>query len=101
MTELENLERPFRSLGDPTRLRIVAYLGCCPDAVNCAGDVCCAVSGASTINATVSHHLRELRDAGVVSVERDGRARRYTLRTDTLRAMHDALGRLIEQVEGA
>lgn len=106
MTEIETLDRAFRALGDATRLHIVRFLGCCPESVGSAldaptaGAVCCAVTGERVINATVSHHLKELRDAGLVSVVRDGRARRYSLRADTLHSLHQALGQLIDQVEG-
>ena len=56
------------TLADPTRLSIVRQLGTQPAAV-CACDFteCCAVS-----QPTISHHLKVLRDAGVLSSRRDG-----------------------------
>ncbi len=76
----------FKALGDPTRLRIFEFLcrQCCPVAVENNGDVrpvlgptvgevCCHVTSADRINSTISHHLKELRLAGLITVERHGK----------------------------
>lgn len=78
--------RAFRALGDSTRLRIFEFLrSCaCPVAVDetgavrpvtgpTAGEVCCHITGMERINSTISHHLRELRLAGIIDVERCGK----------------------------
>lgn len=86
---LDNHERRavmFRALGDPTRLRIFEFLrGCCgPVSVEetgevrrvegaTVGEVCCRVTGADRITSTLSHHLKELRIAGLISTERQGK----------------------------
>lgn len=77
----------FKALGHPDRLRIFAFLRscCCPVAVEATGDVrpvegptvgevCCHVMPrAQQINSTVSHHLKELRIAGLITIERRGK----------------------------
>lgn len=58
----------LQAMADPVRLSIVRQLASCGDAV-CACDFteCCTVS-----QPTVSHHLKVLREAGVVTTERQG-----------------------------
>ena len=58
----------LQAIADPVRLAIVRQLAADPEAV-CACDFteCCTVS-----QPTVSHHLRVLREAGVVTTERRG-----------------------------
>jgi ArsR family transcriptional regulator len=76
----------FRALGDPTRLRIFEFLRCCrtPVAVGDDGDVrpaqgptvgevCCQVTGVEKITSTISFHLKELRTAGLITMEKRGK----------------------------
>jgi len=69
--------RLFQALADPTRLAIVRQLA--SDAEVCACDFtsCCDVG-----QPTVSHHLKVLREAGVVSSERRGSWIFYRLAPD-------------------
>ncbi len=70
--------RFLQALADPVRLSIVRQIAACDDGV-CACDFveCCAVS-----QPTVSHHLRVLREAGVVTAERQGSNIVYSLADD-------------------
>lgn len=76
----------FRALSDPTRIGILETLACCPQSIAMdeegnvrvnegptAGEVCCRITGADKITSTISHHLRELRGAGLIRMERSGK----------------------------
>jgi len=69
----------LRALGEDTRVRIVGLLLAAPLEV---GEIADRL-GVSQYN--VSKHLRILREAGLLSVEKDGRVRRYALPDDIRR----------------
>ncbi len=73
----------FKALGDPTRLQIFQSIRCCnrevaideagacrPAGALSVGEVCCRLD---TSMSTVSHHLKELRLAGLIRMEKRGR----------------------------
>ncbi|MDQ2664759.1 MAG: metalloregulator ArsR/SmtB family transcription factor [Gemmatimonadota bacterium] len=78
----------FRALGDETRLRLLEIL----------------VDGEQTVGALtdetqlgqslVSHHLRTLRDAGLVVTRRDGRWIHYTIAAAAMASVRGALDAL-------
>ena len=81
----------LRALADPRRVAIIAQLASedAPQTVS-ALTRCCGIDFSG-----VSRHLKILRDAGVVSVERDGREARYSLQADDLADRLDAMARAI------
>jgi DNA-binding transcriptional ArsR family regulator len=64
----------FRVIGDDTRYRIVRIL---LDGEQCVSDLVCMVESSQP---HVSHHLRVLREAGIVEGIRDGQRICYRLR---------------------
>lgn len=70
----------FKAIADPYRLRMLATLARAP------AEVCvCDFTGALPLNQpTVSHHLRILREAGLVTCERRGTWVYYRLAPDAL-----------------
>jgi ArsR family transcriptional regulator len=76
----------FKALGDPVRLRLLSLIAS-------ADEVCvCDLTGAFEVTgATISHHLRVLREAGIVDSERRGVWVYYRVRSAAL----DALGGLL------
>jgi ArsR family transcriptional regulator, arsenate/arsenite/antimonite-responsive transcriptional repressor len=65
------------ALADPVRLSIVRQLASADDVCACDFTECCAVS-----QPTISHHLKVLREAGVVVSERQGTNIVYSLSPD-------------------
>jgi ArsR family transcriptional regulator, arsenate/arsenite/antimonite-responsive transcriptional repressor len=82
----EELAARFKALGDPARVAIVNRLAG-------AGEVCvCALVGDLGLSQpTVSHHLRILREAGLVEVARRGTWAYYRLVPDAVRRLGLAL----------
>ncbi|HKD97199.1 MAG TPA: metalloregulator ArsR/SmtB family transcription factor [Micromonosporaceae bacterium] len=59
----------FKALGDPVRLRLLSLI-----AARAGGEVCvCELTTAFDVTGpTISHHLRVLREAGLIGSERRG-----------------------------
>ena len=76
----------FKAIADPYRLRMLATLA------RAAGEVCvCDFTAALPLNQpTVSHHLRILREAGLVTFERRGTWVYYRLANDAARRIEGA-----------
>lgn len=93
----------LKALADPTRFRIVEFLSrmCCGTAAvdeeggvyegPTASEVCCHLTGAEKITSTVSHHLHELENAGMIRIERRGKRMICTLRPEALESLSDRL----------
>ena len=64
----ESLVSRFRAFGDPTRLEIYHLIASQPEPI-CACDI---VERFDLTQPTISHHLKVLRDAGLVTVSRQG-----------------------------
>lgn len=103
--------RAFKALADPTRLHIVEFLSsCCCSRVTVredgdvegptAGEVCCHITGQEKITSTVSHHLHELEDAGLVRLEKRGKSTVCTLEAERLSSLSEHLGKLAAGTEG-
>ena len=59
-----------------------------------AGEVCCQVTGVERITSTISFHLKELRLAGLITVERRGKNMICGVRHDALEALAGYLNEL-------
>lgn len=79
-------QETFRALGDATRRRMLELL---KDGRRSAGELAAEFK---LSNATISHHLAILREAGLVSEERQGKFIYYELRASVL---EEAMGWLI------
>ncbi|MFI1505597.1 ArsR/SmtB family transcription factor [Streptomyces sp. NPDC020597] len=85
--EAEAAARMFKALGDPVRLRLFSAV-----ASHEGGEACvCDISDVGVSQPTVSHHLKKLREAGLLTSERRGTWVYYRVEPSVLAAM----GRLL------
>ena len=80
------IESVLHALADPVRLRIVRELA----RIGCDGIACGAIDLPVT-KSTRTHHLRILREAGVIQVRPVGTSRITTLRRDDIDALYPGL----------
>ncbi len=93
-TDVESFDaraRAFKALGEPTRLRILAHLQ--------AGESCaCEVQAALDVPANLlSHHLKVLREAGLVHGTRRGRWIDYRVEPRQLELLATMLATVAER----
>ena len=79
------VETVLQALGEPVRLQIVRALADAPQGIAC-GEIELPVTAS-----TRAHHLRTLREAGVLSTRTDGTRRISTLRREDLDALYPGL----------
>ena len=82
------LATAFSALGDPVRLRVVSLLMTAPGGAVCACDL---VEPVGKSQPTVSHHLKVLRDAGLVTATRKGANIWYAVVPEQLAALRAVL----------
>ncbi|GAB3108278.1 metalloregulator ArsR/SmtB family transcription factor [Streptomyces calidiresistens] len=81
--EAERAAAMFKALGDPVRLRLFSAVASHP-----GGEACvCDISDVGVSQPTVSHHLRKLREAGLLTCERRGTWVYYRVAPSVLAAM--------------
>ncbi|GGL08146.1 ArsR/SmtB family transcription factor [Mangrovihabitans endophyticus] len=78
----------FRALGDPVRLRLLSMIAGAP-----GGEICvCDLTPAFDLSGpTISHHLRTLREAGLVEAERRASWVYYRPRPEALHRLAEFL----------
>ena len=74
----------LKALADPVRVQLMSMILAHPEAGVCTCDLAPAVE---LSEATVSHHLKQLRDAGLVEGTRKGTNVHYRARLDSLGAL--------------
>jgi DNA-binding transcriptional ArsR family regulator len=85
MAEQADLDAILRALGAPARREILTLIW---DQERAAGDIAAAFA---LTPATISEHLRVLREAGLVEMMRVGTSRRYRARPEALAGLHGML----------
>ncbi|MDQ1617258.1 MAG: ArsR family transcriptional regulator, arsenate/arsenite/antimonite-responsive transcriptional [Actinomycetota bacterium] len=82
------LAKAFSALGDPVRLRLVSLLMTAERGAVCACDL---VEPVGRSQPTVSHHLKVLRDAGLVTATRQGANIWYAVVPEQVAALRGVL----------
>ena len=82
------LAKGFAALADPARLRVLSILAAAPSGEVC---VCELVEPLGKSQPTVSHHLKVLGDAGLVTGDRRGKWVWYSLVPERLAVLRSAL----------
>ncbi len=108
--EAKDLAAAFHALANPHRLQIFLRLAsccragqvCAPDMRTCVGDV---AAGLDLAPSTVSHHLKELRRAGLIHMERAGQNVECWVEPDRVEALavffRQALGGSYKELQDA
>lgn len=86
--EAERLARIFKALGDPTRVRLVSLI-----AAHAGGEACvCDLTDPVGLSQpTVSHHLKQLVDAGLITREQRGKWAYYRVVGEAMDALAGVL----------
>jgi ArsR family transcriptional regulator len=87
VAERDQLAARFKALSDPTRVAII-------NSLSAADEVCvCNLTQTFALSQpTISHHLRILREAGLVESSRRGTWAYYRLVPEAIAALRGALG---------
>lgn len=86
--EADELAAGFNALSDPVRLRVLSMLADATDGEVC---VCDFVDPLGKSQPTISHHLKILSEAGLVSGDRRGKWVWYSLNRDRLAGLRAAI----------
>jgi len=87
-SEARELARAFAALSDPARLRILSMLASAEAGEICACDLVAPVGRSQP---TVSHHLKVLSEAGLITGDKRGRWVWYRAVPERLAQLRDAL----------
>lgn len=74
----------FKALGDPVRLQLMSMIASAPEGEAC---VCDLTPAFDLSGPTISHHLKTLREAGLVDAERRGTWVYYRARAGIMRQL--------------
>ncbi|MGH4011354.1 MAG: ArsR/SmtB family transcription factor [Pseudonocardiaceae bacterium] len=96
--EAAELARAFKAIADPVRLRLLSLI-----ASHAGGEACvCDLTGAFALTGpTISHHLKVLREAGLVGSERRGTWIYYRVQPGLLAQLSAVLVRELPAVASA
>jgi ArsR family transcriptional regulator, arsenate/arsenite/antimonite-responsive transcriptional repressor len=82
------LARVFKALADPTRVKLLSLIAASADGEAC---ICDLIEPVRLSQPTVSHHMRQLVDAGLITREQRGKWAYYRVVNSTLASVSSAL----------
>lgn len=88
VAEAERIARVFKALGDPTRIRLLSLISSGEGGEAC---ICDLTEPVGLSQGTVSHHMKLLTDAGLVTREQRGKWAYFALDRDAMDAAAAAL----------
>jgi ArsR family transcriptional regulator len=86
--EAEHLARSFKALSDPTRVRLLSLIAATEGDEAC---ICDLTAEVGLSQPTISHHMKQLVDAGLVTREQRGKWAYFRVVNDALEALGSAL----------
>lgn len=87
-SEAAELAPLFKAIADPVRLRLLSLIACHEDGETC---VCDLTAAFDLTPPTISHHLKVLKQAGLIDSERRGTWVFYWIRPEVLARMSSLL----------
>jgi ArsR family transcriptional regulator len=86
--DAEQLAHRFKALGDPTRVRLLSLIATYDEREAC---ICDLTEPVGLSQPTVSHHMKQLADAGLVTREQRGKWAYYRIVDDALASLAVAI----------
>jgi ArsR family transcriptional regulator len=106
--DIKEIALMLKALGEPSRLKIFQILNnCCsefsideegnvrPLKGITVGEVCCKLTGESIITSTISHHLKELRNSGLINMEKKGKNILCSINTERVQELSKYISNFI------
>ena len=90
--DLRKVEKIAKALGDPYRLKIMQAINKQQDWMQCG----CIVEMIDLAQSTISHHVKQLIDADLLIVEKDGRNIKYMVNKEVFSAYINFLNPFIK-----
>ncbi|WP_125714798.1 ArsR/SmtB family transcription factor [Companilactobacillus kedongensis] len=88
--DYENFSKQLKAISDPNRLKIIDLLSC---GTLCACDL---LEHFEFTQPTLSHHMKILQEAGIVSAKRVGKWQHYTLESSFIAGFNNNVSTLFE-----
>ncbi|HEU5420225.1 MAG TPA: metalloregulator ArsR/SmtB family transcription factor [Streptosporangiaceae bacterium] len=89
VAEAEEMSVLFKAIADPVRLRLISLIACHEGGEAC---VCDLTEAFDLTGPTISHHLKVLREAGLINSQRRGTWVYYWINPDVLARLSALLG---------